>query len=381
MSTDFDEMYDLAVEQGMTDAEATAWAEANSRSVPPVTTVTLSQTPAPERDNVTLVTGGHGRTTPYSLVEAAEAAQAAGHIRPLIPGMILPGLNLLSGPSRFGKSLMALDMANAVAGGGNFAGTVPTNVAGDVLIVSFEDTHRSFIERLDDLHGGDRSTWPHALELAPMDVAYRERTHSLISSWADRVENPTMVVIDTWAKFKMANPRRRTFGSNNYETDVEHMAPIHAYSQESGIALVVVHHTKQGSWSEVEDIYEKVSGSTGLVGTADQNLIVKWERGANEAEVYVSSRHTGDTRLGFRRAGMWWQLSEGLPSGHMGDLTRTVYDWCVMAGAPVSAAQIVEATSLPEATVRQYVKRLTDRGMLVRSSRGRYVVAPSEVVD
>jgi hypothetical protein len=151
-----------------------------------------------------------------------------------------------------------------------------------------------------------------------------------------------------------------------------------ACALESGIALVVVHHTKQGSWSEVEDIYEKVSGSTGLVGTADQNLIVKWKRGAPEAEVYVSSRHTGDVRMGFRRSGMWWQLSEGLPSGQMGDLTRVVYEWCVMAGRPVRVAEVVEGTGLPEGTVRQYVKRLTDRGMLNRASRGMYEVAPKE---
>jgi hypothetical protein len=110
-----------------------------------------------------------------------------------VPGLLPEGLSLLGGRPRQGKSWFCLDLAIAVASGGQALGRIPV-ASGDVLYLALEDTPRSLRSRLRRLLQGRTpcsrltiaNTWP------------QESDDALpaLESWLDRHPQTRLVVID-----------------------------------------------------------------------------------------------------------------------------------------------------------------------------------------
>jgi hypothetical protein len=371
-----DAMYEgirlAAVADGMSEEEAEAYAASHTHLSTRETPFGSSGLLGLEPNNPTVpeppsLEGALGFTWTDVLLEA----QRAGELRPLIPGLLLPGLTLFSGPSRFGKSLMSLDMALGVAtGSACFGGAVP-NVYGDVLLISFEDSSPSIAARVTD-YFGVREMIPDLsrLTFVPASIASKENPATLARRWLDSVANPTLIIIDTFQRMKAAFPGQRGYG-NSYENDVAAVAPLHRFTQEHNVALLIVHHLKQGEWVEGQDYYEKVSGSTGLVATADTNLIVKWSRDARDAAMKVSPRIAESHEISLARVGMWWHIFDGVPRGNMGDRKRDLLDWIAMSGE-VTPKQCAEHLGVDEKNASAYLSQLVKSGHVSRAGRGRY---------
>lgn len=360
---------------GLTGEEAAAYVEGLTMG----TTTYIGDTPLGSVGSLGLEPSNPAHPAPlsgldplgFSWSDVLLEAEKAGQLRPLIPGLLLPGLTLFSGPSRFGKSLMSLDMALGVSTGEACLGGSIPNVHGDVLLISFEDNSPSFAARVKDYYGGlDRVPDLDRLTFVPASIASKEHPAALARRWLDSVEKPTLVIIDTLQRMKSAFPGKATFG-NSYENDVAATAPLHRFTMENNVALLMVHHLKQGEWVEGQDYYEKVSGSTGLVATADTNVVVKWSRDARDATIFVSPRISSVNMLGVARAGMWWQIAEGVPRGNMGDRKRDLLDWMALEGE-VGPKDVAAFLGIEEKNASAHLSSLLKSGHVTRASRGRY---------
>jgi hypothetical protein len=81
-----------------------------------------------------------------------------------------------------------------------------------------------------------------------------------------------LVIIDVLERVR---PRGR--GTNAYRLDYEALAPLQRMANLRQIAIVVVHHANQRA--EVSDVFEKVSGTSGLIGVVDSLLLLQRRRG------------------------------------------------------------------------------------------------------
>ena len=190
----------------------------------------------------------------------------------LVEGIIGSGLTILAGAPKSGKSCLCLALAHAV--GNNELFLEQKVVSGSTLYCTFEDTLSRVKERVSQM------------KLTPSPRCYvttqqRTLSNGLIDFVCDfRREHPDMVLLI----FDTLQWVRDYSKKMSYANDVAELAVLKQLSQELGISIIVVHHTRKG----INDgnPLEKVSGTTGLTGTADTILVL--DRNINNSKAKLS---------------------------------------------------------------------------------------------
>ena len=93
-----------------------------------------------------------------------------------------------------------------------------------------------------------------------------------------------LIVIDTLQKIRTASK------DNAYASDYGDISLIKDFADRHSLAVVVVHHIRKQNDS---DVFNKVSGTTGLTGSADATFVLEKEKRASDAaKLYVTGRDT-----------------------------------------------------------------------------------------
>ena len=213
-------------------------------------------------------------------VFTARALQAQIFEPPKAPvkGLIVEGLTLLCGASKIGKSWLILDMCCAVASGRPFLGreTIP----GDVLYLALEDSEGRIADRLDRLNEQQDDNLCIAFDSLRANNGLLEQ----LQGWCESVENPQMIVIDTLQKVRGITSGR----ANAYEQDYALLGQLKKFADTHHIALVLVHHLNK--MRDVADPFDRINGSTALMGCADTTILLTRERGSNDGKLTFTGR-------------------------------------------------------------------------------------------
>jgi hypothetical protein len=300
----------------------------------------------------------------FLLMSVADHVATKPPTKWVVEGLIPEGLTVFAGASKIGKSFVCLDIGAGVAAGDQvLGGMVPE--PGDVLYLALEDTSRRIVERLASREP-DRQAWPwDRLTLVTQDMRDEQPLGSLIMQWIEESERPVMVIIDTIARFGGQG------GRTGYQADVEWMTKFHNVAVNNGIALIGVTHTNQMRLEEGEDWFNKISGTTGIVGTADQVFLFDAQRGEPEGRLLFSGRDIEEGALAMRRVGAWWQVTEQL-RGRRGDKSVSIGDWIIQAGAEVTTAEVADAFGMSNDKASVYLGRLVKAGVITRVRTGVY---------
>lgn len=297
---------EAALVEGMDASEAARFAvEATSvRSYPESMTVT-------PRDRTVVETGSGF----LSLGAMAMRARAKPPTRWVVPGLLPGGVTLLGGPSKWGKSVLSLDIAFAVACGGLALGTLST-VAGSTIYLALEDTDVRIEQRLRSLEP-DVSAWPlETMSLVTLGDMQGLGLRPTLDRWHGQTEDPSLVILDTLGSYRnliAGTPlAQQAKGLSSYDADVALMRPLQLWAAQREVALLIVHHTNQTRWEEGDDWMTKISGTTGIVGTADNVMVVKGERGSREAALLATGRDLNDMEVQLQRVGLWWMATGGV---------------------------------------------------------------------
>lgn len=199
----------------------------------------------------------------------------------LVDGLLAPGLYILGGSPKVGKSWLALQLCLAVCAGKGFLGRGTHRT--EVLYLALEDSpqrlHRRAL-RLTD-------TAPQGLYLAgaasPVGQGLEQQVEAMLA------EHPKikLVIIDTLQKVRCAQ------GSGpSYAADYQDAAALKALADRNGVCILVIHHLrKMGD----EDPMNRLSGTNGLSGAADGTLIlVRENRQEGVAKLYATGRDIED---------------------------------------------------------------------------------------
>jgi hypothetical protein len=300
-----------------------------------------------------------------SLGEAMAYAKTVPDPKWVVPGFVTDGLTLFAGASKIGKSYISLDIAAAVASGTECLGSVVVE-QGDVLYIAAEDPMKRIVDRM--------MTWNPNPEDWPMDTLSikavpLEKAGSLYAlDWLETTANPRLIILDTLAR---TIPEKNT-QKGAYEKDVERLAGVQRFSHQHGVAVLAVTHTNQMKLEDGDDWMMKVTGTTGIIGTADQIMFLEAKRGDAEGTLHVTGRDVSDRSDTMRRVGPWWQTFAGPLRGALGDRSVEIVDWVCAQDAPVSPADVGDALELPHNTVRTYLGRMVSANRLSKYGRGQY---------
>jgi hypothetical protein len=203
------------------------------------------------------------RPTPTRFTAAQLGGMEFDPVKFVVPGYFAEGLTLFAGKPKIGKSWLMLDITLQVAAGGEVLGVKVQG--GDVLYAALEDNARRLKDRLGMISPftdlpANLTFWTEMPLLDDGGLAELEK-------WIAGSANPALIVIDTLAKVRSSKRKDET----NYEADYKALSGLQRLAIRSGIAIIVVHHTRK---AEAEDALEAVSGTNGLTGSADSIVVL-----------------------------------------------------------------------------------------------------------
>lgn len=217
-----------------------------------------------------------------SLTELYETGFITGQL--IIDDLLFPGVYLLVGDSKIGKSFLAAQLAFSVAIG------MPlwkkTVAKSTVLYLALEDQYARIQQRMYQMFGTEES--------ADLHFAVRAKTigdglEKQLETFMSEHENTRLIIIDTLQKI------RGSSDSYSYAKDYEVISKLKTFSEKHALCLLLVHHTRKQNSS---DPFGKINGTTGLMGAADGVwLLTKDCRTSNLATLEISGRDQADTKI------------------------------------------------------------------------------------
>ena len=216
---------------------------------------------------------------------------------PILDGLLYPGVYLLAGAEKIGKSFLALQLAYTVATGQSLWGL---KTSGDeVLYLALEDTNdrlqRRFF-RMFDTETTDRMYI--AINCKHLSEGLVEELESY------RREHPhiRLIIIDTLQKI------REAFADWSYAKDSDVIYELKQYADANGLCILLVHHTRK---QKANDVFEMISGTRGLGGSADGEIVMcKQNRTDPYATLQTTGRDVIDQKLYLKRdpKRLLWEL-------------------------------------------------------------------------
>lgn len=221
-------------------------------------------------------------------------------------GRLTAGLCLLAGAPKKGKSWMALALAVAVAQGSPFLGRATHR--GEVLYLDLESRAHRVQERLHTLLQGPA---PEGLFIAHQAQRMEEGLLPALHRWHGQHPEARLIIVDTLARVKC--PGRA--GENVYEADTRLLGNLQRFALDRGLCVLLVHHLRKSAGFRERDVYERVSGSTGITGACDCVLVLDGVRQQAEARLLLDGRDIPPAELALHfEGGRWTLLSEDAES-------------------------------------------------------------------
>jgi hypothetical protein len=288
-----------------------------------------------------------------------------------VPGVLPEGITILAGKPKMGKSWLALGLCVAVTSGGYALGKIPVG-QGAALYLALEDTDRRLQKRLRKVLAG--SECPDGLDYETEWDALTEGGVEAIREWIDQRPDARLIVIDILKRVRS----REQAGRSMYDVDYEALEPLKPLVEEHGVSILVIHHLRQ---LEAADPLEMISGSSGLTGVADGALVLKRDRGKQDATLHIDGRDVEEpTELALR----WdadiasWSLMGDAEEFRISNERREILDALTRAGVPLAPKEIAERIDKPDGNVRKLLHGMRDDGQVVQhGTHPRYKYTPT----
>jgi hypothetical protein len=287
-------------------------------------------------------------------------------VRFVVRDILPPGLAILSAPPKIGKTWMDMGIAEAVASGGVFGGCKPVD-QGDVLLLDLEGNRRRAQTRLRMLRQG--GAVPRGLDIANEWPRMDRGGLDLIRQWARTRQNPRLVIIDVWVKFRA--PRAKN--ADAYQHDYDSVKQLQELAHELGIAILIVHHNRKATDA---DWMNEISGSQGIAGGVDTIIIIKRDRAAADAVLHVSGRDVDEQELALKfdkDTGRWTILGDA--QEHRQSKARNEIHTLLNRQGPMTPKEVAEELDQPRNTVKSAMRRMRTDGTLKGAGGGKYAVA------
>jgi RecA-family ATPase len=285
----------------------------------------------------------------------------------VVPGIIPEGLTILAGKPKIGKSWLALDIALAIAGGRFVLGNIKPE-QGDVLYAALEDNKRRLWKRIRQIIAAADIVWPEQLTLATRWRQLDQGGARDIQEWADTVSKPRLVILDTLAGVKPDRNARDSI----YDGDYRALRELHAWANEVGIPVLILHHTRK---MEADDPIDTISGSLGLAGCADTSVILS--RNQKGTTLYLRGRDVEEQEhaMLFNAETCRWTILGDAAEVLRSDSRGKILDALSEATDFMTPSDIVAATGLGRQNVDQLLHRMKSDGEIIKRKRGLYAHA------
>ena len=217
---------------------------------------------------------------------------------PIVDGLIYNGTYLFVGAPKVGKSFFMAQLGYHVSMGLPLWGYSVKK--GTVLYLALEDDYARLQKRLSRMFGMESTDNFH---FATKSKNLNEGLEEQLNQFVKEHKDARLIIIDTLQKVREVGGDKFSYAS-----DYDIVTKLKRFSDEHGICLLVVHHTRK---MESSDSFDMISGTNGLLGAADGAFVMQKEkRTENKAILEMAGRDQQDQRLElkFNRELCVWEL-------------------------------------------------------------------------
>ena len=221
------------------------------------------------------------------------------HPRMIIDGILSNGLVILAGDSKIGKSWMVLWLCLKLANGEPVWG-IPSSKT-NVVYLALEDPQWRVQDRMHEL-----------TDDPPENISFGFSCNCIGKELEDQIKDilkdhpeTGIVFIDTLQMVR-DNVTTRT---NPYAQDYKDLSSLKKIADSHNMCIFLVHHTRKEK--DVNNIFNDMTGSTGLTGVADTCMILrKDDRFSDEATLSITGRDVEEKQIRLRFSGKIWEAVE-----------------------------------------------------------------------
>ncbi len=280
----------------------------------------------------------------------------------IVPYFIPPGLTLLAGPPKVGKTVTLMGIASAVACGGLVFGKIDVEKK-EVLYFALEDTERRLKANFSKIHGNVGTGMIHFATSGPKQG---ESTVSCLERHLGYHPGVKLIIIDTLARFC----GYKRIGS--YEGAYSQLADLKSVADKYSIAIIAVHHVRK---LKAGDVFETVMGSTGITGAADTIAVMRRDGNAhNEVDLAVVGRDVEENAfaLRFEPQTLTWKLLGPANEVRMSEERRELLSLLRNQSREMKLQDIVDATGKKKPVLSKLLRGLIDDGLVQQPGYGVY---------
>jgi len=292
-------------------------------------------------------------------------------VRWVVPRLFPSGLTVLSGAPKLGKSWLVLDIALAKASGQTALGFSKLDPSG-VLYLALEDNPRRLQERIAAMTSYGEIDSECARRFTFMNEWPRMDNGGLehLENYANDNEGLGLIIVDTWSLFKSMKKVCNTA----YEDDYAKVAPLKRFSER--VPVILVHHNRK---LRSDDIFESMSGSQGLPGSADTLAVLTKKRGRPDAKLTITGRDVEEAEhtLLWGADNCRWAIAEKAEMVGVSQERQDIIALLRRRGEPLSPKEIGVALDRPANNISYLLSRLVDQGQITKTGAGRYALPTS----
>jgi hypothetical protein len=257
-------------------------------------------------------------------------------VRIIVPGLIPEGVTIVAGKPKIGKSWLALDVCAAVAGDRFVLGETKP-VQGDALYLALEDNQRRLKKRTDKIMQ-NAAGWPESLEMHTEWKRVDQGGLDDIEEWCKAHPRRRLIWIDTLAKIRPIIGR----SEQAYTADYRAIEGLQKLAGEYQVGIVLNHHLRK--MSSEDDAFDDVSGTLGLTGAADTNIVMK--RHAGMVKVFVRGRDIEEAEFAaeFNKETCRWRLVGEADEIFRSEQRQAIATVLKETKRPMSVPEIMAAT-------------------------------------
>lgn len=282
----------------------------------------------------------------------------------IVPGLIYPGLTIIAGKAKIGKSLLSADIGIAIASGGRALGSLDVDTY-EVLYLALEDTPWRLQTRVGRMLNGYSPTkrihfataWPR------FDSGFIQQVEIFLKKRPDT----KVIIVDTFTKVRSLNRP----GGTPYEKDYMEASALKSFADENKIAIILIHHLRK---AEARDIMDMVSGSVGLTGAADTIMIMRRERGDGNATLFATGRDIEEIKIGLKLNPdtLTWSIAGTAIEERMSQEKKEILEILQAAKKPLRLVDIAESVKKKRPVVHKHLSALIEQNLIIQPGYGQY---------
>lgn len=199
----------------------------------------------------------------------------------IVEGLLAPGLYILGGSPKVGKSWLALQLCLAVCDGTAFLGRATHQ--SEVLYLALEDGPQRLHSRALRL----TQTAPAGLYLCGQALPIGQGLEQQLERALEEHPGIRLVILDTLQKVRIESGN-----GMSYAADYRDASALKSVADRYHICLLAIHHLRK---LPDEDPFNRLSGTNGLSGAADGSLVLlRTKRQENTAVLSATGRDIED---------------------------------------------------------------------------------------